>query len=78
MTQYSNQDNVISFYPDKSLGNLPPQNIVAEEAILGGIMLEDEVIANSSDAYGGKQRLSIETLSIYMTHSLQIPLNNQE
>lgn len=46
---YSNQDNVVSFHPDKSFNNLPPQNIEAEEAILGGIMLDPEAIARVSD-----------------------------
>jgi replicative DNA helicase len=47
---HSNQDNVVFFHPDRSLDNLPPQNIEAEEAILGGIMLDPEAIARVSDS----------------------------
>ncbi|MEH2003232.1 MAG: DnaB-like helicase N-terminal domain-containing protein [Nostoc sp.] len=61
---HPNQDNVVSFHPDKSLDNLPPQNIEAEEAILGGIMLDPEAMTRISDAYGGKQRLSVEAFYI--------------
>ncbi|MBD2535650.1 helicase DnaB, partial [Nostoc flagelliforme FACHB-838] len=55
---YSNQDNVVSFHPDRPLDNLPPQNIEAEEAILGGIMLDPEAITRVSD------RLTIEAFYI--------------
>lgn len=46
---HPNQDNVVSFHPDRSLDNLPPQNIEAEEAILGGIMLDPEAMTRVSD-----------------------------
>ena len=46
------------------IDKLPPQNIEAEEAILGGIMLDPEAIARVSDAYGGKQRLIPEAFYI--------------
>ena len=46
---YSNQDNVVSFHPDRSLDNLPPQNIEAEVAILGGTMLDPEAMTRVSD-----------------------------
>ncbi len=49
MTMYSNQDNVVSFTPDRNQVNLPPQNIEAEEAILGGIMLDPEAMTRISD-----------------------------
>ncbi|MBD2565728.1 AAA family ATPase [Nostoc linckia FACHB-391] len=55
---YSNQDNVVSFAPDRNQVNLPPQNIEAEEAILGGIMLDPEAMTRVSD------RLSIEAFYI--------------
>ena len=64
MTMYSNQDNVVSFAPDRNQVNLPPQNIEAEEAILGGIMLDPEAMTRISDAYGGKQRLVVEAFYI--------------
>jgi replicative DNA helicase len=53
-----NQDNVVSFHPDRNQVNLPPQNIEAEEAILGGIMLDPEAMTRISD------RLSIEAFYI--------------
>ncbi|WP_320073273.1 replicative DNA helicase, partial [Nostoc sp. MG11] len=46
---YTNLDNVISFDPDRNQVNLPPQNIEAEEAILGGIMLDPEAITRVND-----------------------------
>ncbi|WP_414690170.1 DnaB-like helicase N-terminal domain-containing protein [Nostoc sp.] len=46
---HSNQDNVLSFAPDRNQVNLPPQNIEAEEAILGGIMLDPEAMTRISD-----------------------------
>ncbi|MCC5602500.1 DnaB-like helicase N-terminal domain-containing protein, partial [Nostoc favosum] len=46
------------------IDKLPPQNIEAEEAILGGIMLDPEAIDRVSDAYGGKQRLIPEAFYI--------------
>jgi hypothetical protein len=50
---HPNQDNVVSFHPDRSLDNLPPQNIEAEVAILGGIMLDPEAITRVSDRLVG-------------------------
>ncbi|NDJ25957.1 AAA family ATPase [Nostoc sp. B(2019)] len=46
---YTNLDNVISFSPDRNQVNLPPQNIEAEEAILGGIMLDPQAITRVND-----------------------------
>lgn len=46
---HANQDNVVSFFPDQPNSGLPPQNIEAEEAILGGIMLDPDAIARVSD-----------------------------
>lgn len=46
---YSNHDNVVSFSSHKPVDNLPPQNIEAEEAILGGIMLDPEALGRISD-----------------------------
>ncbi|MBD6620840.1 helicase DnaB [Komarekiella sp. 'clone 1'] len=45
----SNQDNVLSFSCDRAQDRLPPQNIEAEENILGGIMLDPEAISRISD-----------------------------
>lgn len=44
-----NPDNVVDFSAFATTPNLPPQNIEAEEAILGGILLDPDAIARVSD-----------------------------
>ena len=47
---YSNTNNVISFQNPPFRGDaLPPQNIDAEEAILGGILLDPEAMSRIVD-----------------------------
>ncbi|MBG1268318.1 DnaB-like helicase N-terminal domain-containing protein, partial [Nostoc sp. WHI] len=41
---HPNQDNVVPFGSNYPVSGLPPQNIEAEEAILGGIMLDPEAM----------------------------------
>jgi replicative DNA helicase len=45
----SNQDNVISFSADRNQDHLPPQNIEAEEGILGGILFDPDAMSRISD-----------------------------
>ncbi len=46
---HSNQDNVVPFGSNYPVSGLPPQNIEAEEAILGRIMLDPEAMTRISD-----------------------------
>lgn len=55
---HPNQDNVVPFGSNYPVSGLPPQNIEAEVAILGGIMLDPEAITRVS------HRLSIEAFYI--------------
>ncbi|MEH2022694.1 replicative DNA helicase, partial [Nostoc sp.] len=48
MVKRSSATRQFSFAPDRNQVNLPPQNIEAEEAILGGIMLDPDGIARIS------------------------------
>ncbi|MBD2505102.1 replicative DNA helicase [Anabaena azotica] len=44
-----NHDNVVPFSPPAEVDLLPPQNIEAEESILGGIMLDPQAMDRISD-----------------------------
>lgn len=46
---FSPEDNVIDFSAFAAIPNLPPQNIEAEEAILGGILIDPEAISRVSE-----------------------------
>ncbi|MCL6753828.1 AAA family ATPase [Nostoc sp. CCCryo 231-06] len=46
---HPNQDNVVPFGSNYPVSGLPPQNIEAEVAILGGIMLDPEAMTRISD-----------------------------